>query len=112
MTASPAFFGTETTERKSMPEIYFQLQWPDGEIMRCYSPSTIVGEYFEAGTTLTVDELMSKSSEALRKASDRVEAKFGFQCTSAAAQLEAILVRARHFQADQPVRVLSVERAR
>jgi len=95
-----------------MPEIYFQLQWPDGEIMRCYSPSTIVGEYFEAGTTLTVDELMSKSSEALGKASDRVQAKFGFKCTSAAAQLEAILSLARRFQADQPVRILSVERAR
>ncbi len=94
-----------------MPEVYFQIQWPDGEITRCYSPSTIVGEYFEAGTTLTVEELMSRSSEALGKASDRVEAKFGFHCTSAAAQLEAILSQARRFRADEPVRVLSVERA-
>ena len=105
------FFGGKTPEWKSMPEVYFQIQWPDGEITRCYSPSTIVGEYFEAGTTLTVEELMSRSSEALGKASDRVEAKFGFHCTSAAAQLEAILSQARRFRADEPVRVLSVERA-
>ena len=92
-----------------MPEVHFQVQWPDGEITRCYSPSTIVLEYFQEGLHLTVGELSKRSVEALDHASRRVEAKFGYRCTSAAAQRDVILSTAKRFRDTEDARILSVE---
>ena len=95
-----------------MPEVHFEVQWPDGEITRCYSPSTIVLEYFQEGQQLTVGELSQRSTEALDHASRRVEAKFGYRCTSAAAQRDAILKTAARFRETEDARILSVEVAK
>ncbi len=92
-----------------MPEVYFYIQWPDGEVTRCYSPSTIVRTYFRPGATLSIGELMRLSAEALGHASARVRDKFGFDCTSASAQLRDILARAKTFRLDQEVKVTSIE---
>ena len=35
-----------------MPAMHFTIRWPDGEEARCYSPSTIVREFFAAGLIL------------------------------------------------------------
>ena len=92
-----------------MPEVYFRVEWPDGEVTRCYSPSTVVLEYFQEGLTLTVGEFSSRSVEALEHASRRVEAKFGYRCSSAAAQRDEILDIARRFQDSAKAQILSVE---
>lgn len=91
-----------------MPEVLFHIQWPDGETVECYSPSTVVREYFQPGMTMTVEEFTNRSSEALNRASDRVQAKFGFRCTSASGQLEIIQSRAKQFRADENVTIMDV----
>jgi len=92
-----------------MPEIHFSIQWPDGEITRCYSPSTIVREYFSRDLTLTIEELVETSTRALGAAGDRVEAKYGFACTSAAAELRNIQVRAGSFSAEEKVTIVDID---
>lgn len=92
-----------------MPEVYFHIQWPDGSITRCYSPSTVVRDYFPSGVTLTIRELMSRSSEALERASERVRARYGFRCTSASAELENILTRAQRFSPEDEITIADVE---
>ncbi|MGW3622941.1 MSMEG_0570 family nitrogen starvation response protein [Streptomyces sp. NPDC000880] len=73
-----------------MPEMYFRVRWPDGEIQRCYSPSTVVEDYLEAGTTYSVADFVERSRQALGIASERVREKFGFACTGASDQLALI----------------------
>lgn len=73
-----------------MPEMTFTVQWPDGTVDDCYSPSLVVHDHLEAGGTYTVREFTQRSATALGIASDRVRAKFGFGCSSSAATLEQI----------------------
>lgn len=94
----------------SMPEVVFQIEWPDGTVTRSYSPSTVVAHYFHEGMTMMVSELVAMSSEALERARDRVERRFGFRCSSAAAELELIRSRAAGFRGDELVRIQSVAR--
>jgi len=91
-----------------MPEVIFTVQLPDGETKRCYSPSSIVHRYFKSGEVMSSTEFLQRSREALSEASERVRAKFGFYCSSAAAQLSEI----EDFISNQPpngtVRILSI----
>ena len=64
-----------------MPEVRFQLNWPDGQSSTLYSPSTVILDYFKPGDSLLVSELESRGIEALRAASERVRARYGFTCT-------------------------------
>lgn len=64
-----------------MPEVVLQLCWPDGEASRFYSPSTVVYKFLQPGDTLSVAELEKKGLAALREASERVRARYGFACT-------------------------------
>ncbi|MFC8177750.1 MSMEG_0570 family nitrogen starvation response protein [Rhodococcus sp. NPDC057297] len=73
-----------------MPEMQFLVQWPDGHEQSCYSPSLVMHDYLEPGTEYEVAEFVKRTSEALTVASDRVLAKFGMRCTSAAQQMEEI----------------------
>ena len=61
-----------------MPEINFQIQWPDGTKQNCYSPSLIVKKYFTPGETYELTEFVEKSRTALNIASDRVKEAYGF----------------------------------
>ena len=65
----------------SMPEVQFELEWPDGKCSTLYSPSTVIHNYLKAGDTMSVAELESLGTKALRKASERVRERFGFACT-------------------------------
>jgi len=86
-----------------MPEIRFQIQWPDGSEETCYSPSLVVRKYFEAGTTYPLDDFVSRAREALQIGSDRVQAAYGMPCCLALGQLRSIETRAAQFQQrDQP----------
>jgi uncharacterized repeat protein (TIGR04042 family) len=64
-----------------MPEVLLELHWPDGEASRFYYPSTKVYEFLKPGETLTIAELEQKGLAALREASERVRARYGFACT-------------------------------
>jgi uncharacterized repeat protein (TIGR04042 family) len=71
-----------------MPEIVFTVQLPDGTTKECYSPSTVVLQHFRQGDEMSVAEFHDRSRKAFPAASERVRAKFGFACSSAAAELE------------------------
>ena len=63
-----------------MPEMHFHVRWPDGSTSACYSPSLVIGEYFRPGRAYPLPEFLQRSRTALRQASERVRAKYGFSC--------------------------------
>ena len=81
-----------------MPQINFQISWPDGSEQTCYSPSLIVKEYFEPDVEYKLDEFIESARTALNIASDRVQAKYGFPCGLAIGQLQDIEARASAYQ--------------
>lgn len=91
-----------------MPEMTFDVQWPDGRLQRCYSPSLVMFDYLSAGSDYAVTDFLDRSGAALREASDRVLAKFGFACTSAAATNEEIVSTAAQFPPTATVRVVAM----
>lgn len=80
-----------------MPEIRFQIQWPDGSQETCYSPSLVVKEYFTPGESYSLEEFVRRSRTSLTIASDRVKAKYGFPCGLALGQLQHIEERAAQY---------------
>ncbi|WP_179378048.1 MSMEG_0570 family nitrogen starvation response protein [Jannaschia marina] len=80
-----------------MPETFWTVRWPDGTEEKLYSPSSVVAELFEAGARYPVPEFLDRSRVAMERASNRVERKFGFACTSAMAQLDRIEAKVRTF---------------
>ena len=91
-----------------MPEMTFEVQWPNGQRQQCYSPSLVMHDYLTAGTAYTVSDFVDRSSTALAEASDRVRAKFGFACTSAAETNARIAGAAARFDPTATVKVLSM----
>jgi uncharacterized repeat protein (TIGR04042 family) len=81
-----------------MPEMRFQVRWPDQTLSSCYSPSLVIKDFFAVGQSYPLGEFVSRSREALGIASERVKKKYGFYCTSAAAQLEEIERTASRFE--------------
>jgi len=80
-----------------MPEMHFIARWPDDAVQAYYSPSLVVREYLEAGTTYALPEFVARSRTALRIASDRVREKYGYACSRAALTLAHIEEKAREF---------------
>jgi uncharacterized repeat protein (TIGR04042 family) len=68
----------------------FTVRWPDGAEQQCYSPSLVMHEHIDVGGSYPVAEFVARTTTALTEASDRVRAKYGFACTSAAAQMAEI----------------------
>lgn len=73
-----------------MPEVYMQIEWPDQKRDRIYSPSSVIHDYFLAGQSLPVAAFEQKITEALIKASGRVLAKYGYECTSALSEIARV----------------------
>jgi uncharacterized repeat protein (TIGR04042 family) len=73
-----------------MPEVYLKIAWPGEKQDRVYSPSTVINQYFKTGDKLTVTKFEEKVDQALKKASQRVYERFGFECTSAMGELDRI----------------------
>ncbi|MGF1457692.1 MAG: MSMEG_0570 family nitrogen starvation response protein [Leptolyngbyaceae cyanobacterium] len=80
-----------------MPEIKFQIRWPDGSQQTCYSPSLVVKKYLDPGTHYALDDFLARSREALKIASDRVQQKYGFPCGRALGQLQELETRTAQF---------------
>ncbi|MBW4460714.1 MAG: MSMEG_0570 family nitrogen starvation response protein [Nodosilinea sp. WJT8-NPBG4] len=80
-----------------MPEIRFQIQWPDGNQDTCYSPSLVVKDYFAPATSYPLTDFVERSRTALTIASDRVQAKYGMPCSLALSQLRQIEAAASRY---------------
>jgi uncharacterized repeat protein (TIGR04042 family) len=91
-----------------MPEVLFTIQLPDGAEKQCYSPSTVVRDYFAAGEEMPVAEFLERSRKAYAEASERVRAKYGFACSSAASQLADLEQTTRAFPREAPVRIVRI----
>ena len=91
-----------------MPEVIFTIQLPDGLTKECYSPSTVVLHHFRRGEEMSVAEFLARSRKAFSAASERVRAKFGFACSSAASQLANIEEWTRAYASDAKIRILPI----
>ncbi len=81
-----------------MPEINFNIQWPDGTKETCYSPSLVVKKYFIPGEEYDLIDFVALSRTALNIASDRVKAAYGYPCSLALGQLQKIESKASKYQ--------------
>lgn len=91
-----------------MPEMTFDVQWPDGRVQRCYSPSLVMHDYLSTGSDYTVADFLDRSAAALQEASERVRAKFGFACSSATLTKEEINSAATEFPRTARIRVIAM----
>ena len=91
-----------------MPEMRFRVRWPDGAVESYYSPSLVIKDYFREGEIYGLADFLRRGHEALKIASDRVEAKHGFPCSLARGQLERIEAACARFQ-DMPDAAVRVE---
>ncbi|MFO1149546.1 MAG: MSMEG_0570 family nitrogen starvation response protein [Alsobacter sp.] len=88
-----------------MPEMRFDIVWPDGSRERCYSPSLVVRDHLAEGEAYTLDDFLARCRVALGIASDRVREKYGFPCSRAIGQLARIEQAAARFAATPGARV-------
>ena len=84
-----------------MPVTHFRIRWPDQSEAVCYSPSSVVMTHLDAGRTYPLAEFVHLTRAALVEASERVRTKYGYACSSAMDQLQAIEAVAARFH-DQP----------
>jgi uncharacterized repeat protein (TIGR04042 family) len=100
----PSSFILHPSSLPLMPEIRFQIEWPDGSQDICYSPSLVVKEYFAPATDYALNDFVERSRTALQIASDRVQAKYGMPCGRALSQLAHIETAAtRYITLPQPI---------
>ena len=78
-----------------MPEVYFEVRWPDGRRERYYSPSRAVRTQLEQGRAYRTPEFIEHVESAMLVASERVRAKYGYACSSAADTLARIRAQAQ-----------------
>ena len=91
-----------------MPEVHFYVRWPSGQEERCYSPSTVILDHLEEGASYELAEFARRTKAALQLASERVMARYGYECSSALDQLRAIEERILAMSADERVRPVTV----
>ncbi len=91
-----------------MPEVRLSLQWPDGQTSELYSPSTVILEYLQPGDVLPVGELHRRGVQALREASERVRARYGFACTRTDEEQLQLAKRVAAYDGQQKVTVQAV----
>ena len=91
-----------------MPEVTFDIEWPDGSQDQFYSPSTIVNRYFQIGETYELQDFVKRSRESLNLASERVRQRYGSPCSMAIAQLNRIETKALKFDEEPtaPVKII------
>ena len=92
-----------------MPEVRFEVRWPDDTTTLCYSPSSTIRDYFTPGQPYALNDFVRLSQAALHLASERVRQRYGFACSSAAHQLDEIERRASQYQTD-PTAMVTVIR--
>ena len=96
-----------------MPEMHFHVEWPNGRVDRCYSPSYVVEEHLAVGEAYAVEDFVSRARAALEIGSERVRARYGFACSSALDQLreiESVAERLSESERQGHVKVLEFEK--
>jgi uncharacterized repeat protein (TIGR04042 family) len=88
-----------------MPEIHFSVRWPDGTRETCYSPSSVVKNYFVVGESYALRDFLDRSRAALSAASERVREKYGAPCSRALNQLARLEAAGRAFAHEATARV-------
>ncbi|MCB1356890.1 MAG: MSMEG_0570 family nitrogen starvation response protein [Maritimibacter sp.] len=88
-----------------MPEMHWTLRWPDGSEERCYSPSSVITELFTPGQSYPLPDFLQRARIAMERASNRVERKYGFACSSAMDQLDRIERRVAEFEGAEQAHV-------
>jgi uncharacterized repeat protein (TIGR04042 family) len=73
-----------------MPEMHFRVEWPNGKVENCYSPSYVIADHLAEGEAYPVSDFVGRVQKALHIASERVRERYGFTCSSALDQLAAI----------------------
>jgi uncharacterized repeat protein (TIGR04042 family) len=89
----------------AVPEVELTLEWPDGATSRLYSPSTVILKHLAPGQTMSVAELRTRGSLALRLASERVRARYGFACTRADEEERRLLLQSSQFDDQERVSI-------
>jgi uncharacterized repeat protein (TIGR04042 family) len=84
-----------------MPEMHFRVEWPNGRVDDCYSPSWVIEEHLAVGEAYPVAEFVARAKIALEIGSERVRAKYGFACSSALDQLARIEEAAEGLLSDE-----------
>ena len=92
-----------------MPEMHFQVRWPDGHVDNCYSPSLVVREHLRVGASYPLPEFLHRVHTALQQASERVRIKYGHPCTRALGQWSAIEATAQRHPREARVSVLNFD---
>ncbi len=92
-----------------MPEMRFNIRWPDGRRDSCYSPSLVVKDHLAVGQCYELSDFLVRCRTALAIASERVRARYGHPCGFAQAQLAEIESSARGFAGDTQVCVEAFE---
>ncbi len=87
-----------------MPETFFSVRWPDGTRMACQSPSSIIGSHLPPAI-YTLPDFLARARAGFAAASERVREVYGFPCSRAALQLQAIELRASRFLSEPDARV-------
>lgn len=91
-----------------MPETFWTVRWPDGAEEKLYSPSSVVAELFTPGTTYKVPDFLHRARIAMERASNRVERKYGFACSSAMDQLDRIELKISAFEDQSEITCLQI----
>ena len=89
-----------------MPETWFIVRWPDNSRSRCYSPSSMITNYFTPGAAYPVADFVRRSRAGLTRASERVRERYGTACSASAEQLGALERGAGVFSDDPNARVV------
>ena len=66
-----------------MPAVNFTVNWPDGDIVNYYSPSTVIHTYLSEGIEYDINQFKQSVDKALDAASERVKSTHGFYCSAA-----------------------------
>lgn len=90
-----------------MPEMKFDVRWPDGKTTRCYSPSLVVTELLQQ-KDYPLFEFLERARAGLNIGSERVRQKFGVYCSAAMDQLAEIEETAKRFGRDDSLRVVGL----
>ena len=92
-----------------MPEMSVTVRWADGRVEEHYSPSLVMHDYLRPGVTYTVDDFAWRARTGLDEAGERVRAKYGFYCTSAAESANRIAELAAACAPGATIEVLAME---
>lgn len=88
-----------------MPEVRFQIEWPDGTQDICYSPSLVIKQYLAPDAEYDLADFLARSRQALQEGSDRVQAKFGVPCRLALGQLQQLETTSTRYAHDPKAKV-------